>query len=72
MDPAGLDVGQAFSELGIDDAALLGRVLVVRVEYEAILRFRPATVCQKRLNGCSQYRSRTAHTGRCAASQLGK
>lgn len=30
MDPARLDVGQAFGELGIDDAALLGRVLAVR------------------------------------------
>ena len=30
MDAAGLDVGEAFGELGIDDAALLGRVLVVR------------------------------------------
>ena len=30
MDAAGLDVSQTFGELGIDDAALLGRVLVVR------------------------------------------
>jgi hypothetical protein len=28
MDPAGRDVGQASGELGIDHAALLGRVLV--------------------------------------------
>lgn len=30
MDPAGLDVGEAFGELGIDDAVLLWRVFVVR------------------------------------------
>ena len=30
MDAAGLDVSHALGELGIDDAALLGRVLVVR------------------------------------------
>ncbi len=30
VDSASLDVGQALSELSIDDAALLGRVLVVR------------------------------------------
>src|SRR5271169_4403111 len=30
MDPAGLNVGQAFSELRIDDAALLGCIYVVR------------------------------------------
>jgi len=30
MGPACLNVGQAFGELGIDDAALLGRVFVIR------------------------------------------
>jgi hypothetical protein len=29
MDPTGLDIGETFGELGIYDAALLGRVFVV-------------------------------------------